>query len=174
MPASDRLRPCLIVFGAAVLRGGVPSGTLRRRVEGAYRFAAQLPAPIYIVSGARGRFGPAEAVVMRDLLLGFGVRADDILVEEQSRDTLQTAVNSWRLLRRRPDVGQIYVCSSSYHLPRCRMLVRMLGLPAAAAPMPGDRAATGTVSWAWSVFRETIALPYDAIAMAVVRRRLRA
>lgn len=173
MPAGDYLRPCLIVFGAAVLRGGMPSGTLRRRVEGAYRFGIQLTAPLYIVSGAHGRFGPAEAVVMRDLLLSRGVPPADILVEDQSRDTLQTAVNSWRLLRRRSDVGGIYVCSSTYHLPRCRMLVRMLGLPAKAAPMRGDRAATGTASWTWSVFRETIALPYDAVVMAVLRRRLR-
>ena len=64
-----------MIFGAAIRPDGQPSGTLRRRVEGAYRIGSIFRDPIYLVTGGVGRYGPAEATVMRDQLLGYGVPA---------------------------------------------------------------------------------------------------
>lgn len=159
----------IVVFGAAIRPDGRPSGTLRRRVEGAYRFGRSLSDPLYLVTGGVGRYGPAEAVVMGEQLRRLGVPDHRIVVEDQGSDTLSSAVLCRDLLRARPDRGGLYVCSSTYHIPRCRMLLRMLGLRTRATPMASDRPALGTPKWFYYVVREAAALPYDAIAMALRR-----
>src|SRR5205823_2589452 len=56
-----RLTAAIIIFGAAVRPDGSASPTLRRRVEAAARLGARLEAPLYLPTGARGRFGAAES-----------------------------------------------------------------------------------------------------------------
>jgi uncharacterized SAM-binding protein YcdF (DUF218 family) len=159
----------IVIFGAAIGADGQPSGTLRRRVEGACRFGAIFRDPVYLVTGGVGRYGPAEADVMRDLLLGYGVPASRILVEDKATDTLSSAVLCAAILKSRPERGMIHVCSSTYHIPRCRMLLAMLGLKTEAVPMRSDRKVLGTGKWLYYLLREAAALPYDAIVMAVKR-----
>jgi uncharacterized SAM-binding protein YcdF (DUF218 family) len=74
-----------------------------------------------------------------------------------------------RILKGLEDRGMIHVCSSTYHIPRCRMLLAMLGLRTEPVPLPTDRPALGTGQWLYYVAREAAALPYDAIVMAVKR-----
>lgn len=155
----------LVIFGAAIRPDGQPSGTLRRRVDGACRLGRSLGDPLYLVTGGVGRYGPAEAIVMKAQLVAAEVPPDRVIVEDQGTDTLSSAIRCWRLLRGRRDLGRVFVCSSPYHIPRCRMLLRILGLPAVTAPMPGDRAALGTWKWLWYVFREMVAAPYDAFLL---------
>jgi uncharacterized SAM-binding protein YcdF (DUF218 family) len=159
----------IVIFGAAIRPGGTPSGTLRRRVEGAHRFGAIFRDPVFLVTGGVGRHGPAEAEVMRDQLLGYGVPAHRILVEDKATDTLSSAVLCARILKAREDRGMIHVCSSTYHIPRCRMLLAMLRLQTEPVPMPSDRKALGTAKWLYYLVREAAALPYDAIVMALKR-----
>ena len=62
-------QPSILVFGAAVRPDGTPSGAMRDRVGAAVSFGRRLlPRPIYVVTGAKGRYGPPEAEVMADLL----------------------------------------------------------------------------------------------------------
>ncbi len=159
----------LVIFGAAIRPDGRPSGTLRRRVWGAHRFGTRLEAPVYLVTGGVGRHGPAEAAVMREQLLGYGVPDTRIVVEDQATDTLSSAILCWRMLRDRDDGTTVYVCSSPYHVPRCRLLLRILGIKTAPAHMPGDRHPLGTAKWLYYVLREAVALPYDAIIMTLQR-----
>ncbi len=159
----------LVIFGAAIRPDGKPSGTLRRRVWGAHRFGTRLDEPFYLVTGGVGRHGPPEATVMRAQLLGYGVSEERIIVEDQGTDTLSSAILCWRILRDRDQSTAVYVCSSPFHIPRCRLLLRILGLRTAAARMPGDRHPLGTVKWLYYVLREAAALPYDAIVMTLRR-----
>ena len=68
----------------------------------------------------------------------------------------------------------VYACTSAYHLPRCRLLLRLAGIKARACPPPPVPAATSHwLRWCWRL-RETPALPYDALLMLVLHlaRRL--
>ena len=162
-------RPAIVIFGAAVRPDGQPSATLRRRVAAAAHFGAGLHRPLYLPSGAKGRFGEAEAVVMARLLREHGVAAADIVAETTATDTLASALACTRLLRARGHAGAVFAASSGYHLPRCVLLLRLAGWPARACPPPPFPAATRPGKrWFWRL-REVPALPWDALLMGWAR-----
>jgi uncharacterized SAM-binding protein YcdF (DUF218 family) len=150
-------RPVIIIFGAAVRPDGGPSLTLRRRVQAAVRFGATLPDPLYMPTGGQGRHGPPESVVMARLLQDLGVPADAVRQETTAVDTLSSARACATLLRGHR--GPVWAASSGYHLPRCVMLLRLMGLPARAAPPP-EAAMDWRDRWWWRA-REGAALPVD-------------
>jgi uncharacterized SAM-binding protein YcdF (DUF218 family) len=159
------LRPVIIIFGAAVRADGGPSLTLRRRVMAAAAFGATLSDPLFIPTGGQGRHGPPESEVMRRLLQDLGVAGSAIREENTARDTLQSARACAAMLRGHQ--GPVYAASSGYHLPRCRMLLRLFGLPAQAVPPP--EASHGLMErWYWRA-REGAALPYDAVLAGAER-----
>lgn len=155
-------RAIIVIFGAAVRPDGTPSPTLRRRVEAAARFGAAFPDTLYIPTGAKGRFGPPEASVMAQLLQELGVPSARIITEPTGTDTLSSVVAVSRLLRARDLDGTIYVATSAYHMPRCRLLMRLTGHPARACPPPRVPASARFLPrWYWRM-REIPAIPYDA------------
>ncbi len=156
----------IIIFGAAVGPDGAPSNTLRRRVEAAAAFGARQTAPMFVATGAVGRFGPSEARVMAGLLADFGVPAERIVLEETGRDTLGSVRACARLLRGHR--GPVYAATSAYHLARCVVLLRLAGLAARPCPPPAFPAARGLRKrWYWRL-REAVALPYDvAVALGL-------
>jgi uncharacterized SAM-binding protein YcdF (DUF218 family) len=156
----------IVIFGAAVRPGGEPSETLRHRVAAAARFGARFSRPLFIPTGAKGRFGPAEATVMAGLLRDAGYPETAVLKEETGTDTLSSVRAVARLVRGR---SPVYACSSAYHLPRCLTLLRLAGIAARACPPPRVPASTSQwVRWYWRL-RETPALPYDAFLMVWLR-----
>jgi uncharacterized SAM-binding protein YcdF (DUF218 family) len=158
--------PAILIFGAAVRPGGVPSPALRRRVEAAARFGEALAEPpLYDPTGGQGRFGPAESTVMAGLLRERGVPAARIAEEPTGTDTLSSARACAALLAARGHRGPVFVATSGYHLPRCQLLMRLAGWPARAVPPP--RSDPG---WWWRL-REVPALPYDAALMLWARWR---
>ena len=157
----------IVIFGAAVRADGSPSTTLRRRVEAAAAFGARHPAVRYVPTGAVGRYRPSEARVMAGLLHGFGVPDSAIVLEETGTDTMSSALAAARLLR--GHAGPVYVATSLYHLPRCRMLLLLAGCPARACPPPAFPAARRlTTRWYWRL-REMVALPVDLVLMLLHR-----
>jgi len=171
LEASRRRRsaPAIVIFGAAVRRDGGPSTTLLRRVQAAAVFGRGFDAPLYVPTGAVGRFGASEASVMAGLLIELGVPEAAILREETGRDTLSSARVVARLLRARGHTGLVYAVSSAYHLPRCVLLLRLAGLPARAGPPPPFPAAQDfRRRWYWRL-RELAALPFDGAQMLALR-----
>jgi uncharacterized SAM-binding protein YcdF (DUF218 family) len=148
----------IIIFGAAVAADGRPSATLLRRTRAAFDFGGVMA--FYLPTGGVGRYGPSEASLMRDLLLGWGVPPARITLEETATDTLSSALACAALLGGR---GEVYAASSAYHLPRCLMLLRLAGIAARRCPPPRFR-----LEPYW-VMREAVALPWDAWLM--LRRR---
>jgi uncharacterized SAM-binding protein YcdF (DUF218 family) len=154
----------IVIFGAGVRPDGLPSATLRHRVAAATALGGQLSRPLFIPTGAQGRYGDAEAVVMARLLIEAGYGEDSILREETGTDTLSSVLAVRRLLRGLPEVP-VYACSSAYHLPRCRLLLWLAGVPARACPPLAVPAATAALTrWYWRL-REVPAIPYDAMLM---------
>ncbi len=164
----------IVIFGAAVRHDGSASPALRRRVEAAAAFGAGLPAPLYVPTGARGRFGPAESAVMAALLRERGVPPGRILEEPTGTDTLSSVLACAALLRARGRAGggPVFAATSGYHLPRCLLLLRLAGLPASPVPPP-EPDPSWPRRWYWRL-REAPALPYDAALMLAARLRGRA
>jgi uncharacterized SAM-binding protein YcdF (DUF218 family) len=150
----------IIIFGAAVRPDGSASPTLQRRVEAAARLGARLEAPIFIPTGAKGRHGEAESTVMAALLGEFGVPRERITEEPTGTDTLSSAIACRRLLH--GHVGPVFAATSRFHLPRCLLVLRLLGLPARPVPIGGSARGAGLLQrWYWRL-REMPAIPYDA------------
>ena len=164
-------RPALIIFGAAVKAGGIPSLTLTHRTEAAITFGATCQAPLYMPTGAIGAHPPAEAEIMRAMLLKAGIPDTAIVPEPTGTDTLSSVKACAALLRGRGHDGPVYAVTSAYHLPRCVLLLRLAGLDAHAAPPPPYPASRSFVRrWHWRL-RELPALPLDTILLLAWRLR---
>jgi len=156
----------LVIFGAAVTADGEPSGSLRRRIEGAWHAAQNLNAPKFVLTGGQGKHGPPEAKVMAQALLGLGASQGDLILETKSLDTLESIYHTTEILKSLPEApASVMVCSSNYHNYRCQILYRLMGIKSTRAHMPSDRPALGTAKWLYYHLRETIATPWDILLL---------
>jgi hypothetical protein len=67
----------------------------------------------------------------------------------------------------------VFAASSLYHLPRCLLLLRLMGVAAHAAIPPAVPAATGWWRRCYWWLREVPALPYDVALALLLRLRRR-
>ncbi len=104
---------------------------------------------------------------MRDRLIAAGVDPACILVDDRSKDTLQSVRACAAMLRGQR--GRVLVCSSNYHNPRCALLLQLLGIPARIPRMPADRPALGLLRWLYMVLREAPATLYDSVLVLTGR-----
>ena len=151
----------IIIFGAAVRPDGSPSPALRRRVEAAAHFGARRPDALYIPTGAKGRYGDAESTVMASLLRELGVPPGRIREEPTGTDTLSSVLACRALLAGLGHAGPVHAATSRFHLPRCLLLLRLLGLPARPVPIGPSVGDRWYRRWYWRM-REVPAIPYDA------------
>jgi vancomycin permeability regulator SanA len=158
----------ILIFGAAVRPDGHPSTTLQRRVETAIACAKYHPNARFVPTGAVGRHGPSEASVMAAQLMKSGVSRDRILLEETGTDTLSSVRAIWRLSREHGPMGHVMVATSAYHLPRCLILLYLIGIPAMPCKMVSKPGGPRWKRWYWR-FREVPALPYDAFLLLWTR-----
>lgn len=159
----------LIIFGAAVHADGTPSGTLARRVKGALLAAKAYSDPCFMPTGGQGANGYVEAIVMRNMLIAAGIPANRIIMEDKARDTLESVRRCDALLRRRDNVTHVEACTSRYHLPRCALLLRLMGWSVQIPHMPADYGKVSTRKLIVYVLKEILATPYDATLLIVTR-----
>jgi uncharacterized SAM-binding protein YcdF (DUF218 family) len=147
----------IVVLGARVLPGGVPSGALFARVEKAVELYRQGLAPRLIFSGGVGVNPPSEAQVMRALAVELGVPSEACLLEEQSHSTAQNARFSAELLR---GLGarRVVVVSDPYHLLRARQYFRLQGFEVATSPALLTERNMNAVDRVYWTVREAFAL----------------
>ena len=131
------MRPAvgLVILGAAVWTGGRSSPTLARRVAAAVQAWQAGRAAVIVPCGGVGRNPPAEALVMRDLLIAAGVPADAIHPEAASTSTEANIAHAAAILRGLSLVRVILV-SDRWHLPRARLIARRHGLIVAGGAAP--------------------------------------
>ena len=159
----------VVVFGAAVRPDGSPSGALRRRIAAAADYARDRPV-LFLVTGGEGDYPPAEAAVMANLLRAGGVSDQRIIQEDQSKTTLESVVNCTKIIRHLTGITRVMACSDAYHLPRCRLLLRLCGIKAGGIAAADGRHANSWQKWLWFHLREIPAVPIDAIL--VLARRM--
>ncbi len=153
-----------VIFGAAVKPGGIPSGSLSRRIKAAIDASNGDDKGIFICSGGLGKYPPTEARVMQGELREEGVGADRILLDEKSMDTLDTIINCRKIIREN-DLSDVVVCTDRYHQARCMILFRLAGIRTSKARVAPSRKPLGTKKWIWYNIKELIATPYDALLL---------
>jgi len=170
-PEATGFDAVIVIFGAAVRPDGTPSHTLHHRVAAAARFGRRFRNPLFIPTGAKGRYGDAEAAVMARQLRDSGIPEAAIIQEETGTDTLSSVRAVTRIIRNLTPRVRVYACTSTYHLPRCLLLLRLAGIRTrACSPPPIPAATRRSLRWYWRL-RETPALPYDALLMLWLRVR---
>ncbi len=172
----------IVVLGAAVGAGGGPSAALRRRVAEGMRRLEAGAAPVLLLSGgkgggtggARGGSVPAEAEVIRDLALAAGVAAGvaeaRLVLETESRSTLENARCSARIMRARGWTKALVV-TDAVHLPRALMAFRALGIEAKGAAVAGGARDQPVWTWPYHLAREALAFLWYAALIAAGRHR---
>lgn len=163
----------IVILGAAVWPGGRASPALARRIGYGLQAARTWPeAPIFC-SGGLGVHPPSEAAVMAERLRHGGVAPDRIVLDEDSRDTLENVVAAAVFMRRR-GFSRAIVCTDAYHAPRARMIFGLLGLASETGPVPAGGAGMARAEWRRMVAREWLAYPYDLLITWLRRSELRA
>jgi len=163
----------IVIFGAAVWPDGRASPNLKRRVRYGLAAARQAPTHPVFCSGGIGRHGPSEASVMAGLLVMAGIEPGRIVMDEDSRDTLQNVIAAARFVRVRGLEGAI-VCTDGFHVPRARMLLSSLGVASVPGPVSRDRGGAPLAAWLAMQAREAVAYPYDWAIVMRRRQELRA
>ena len=156
------MRDYVVIFGAGVRADGSPSPTLRRRIEGALRWAKHDPTALLMPTGGVGKIGPAEAAVVERELLAAGIDPSRIVVERTGRDTLESVRRCDRILKVHGDCEHVIVCTSGYHQVRCSLLFRLLGYRVAVGPVSGKLGRLSTATYIKAIAKEVLATPYDS------------
>ena len=162
-------RDLFIVMGAKVQADGRPSGALRRRSLWAADLAVGARAPLYLLTGGVLRGRPAEALVAREILRGRGISDDALIVETESKTTLESVVRTTPIILSLPRLRRVIVCSDGYHVPRCRLLFALAGVRTHPASVPGGRRSMSALRWAYACTREAAAIPVDAALLLAMR-----
>ena len=93
-------------------------------------------APLLVMSGGRIKWrgaGESEAVDMAELATAMGVPADRIMIETQSLNTRQNAVNTATVMGGM-ELNKILLVTSAMHMPRSLAIFRKAGFDPIAAP----------------------------------------
>lgn len=127
---------CIIVPGHG-LEAGRPSADFRARLDRALDLARRYPAArIVLLGGVTPGQPHSEAAAGRGHLLARGIADGRILCEETSRHTLENFQNALPLLSGYPGDARALV-TNRYHLARCLVMARNLGIE--VAPCPAER-----------------------------------
>ena len=121
---------------AIVVLGCRGPAALQRRLEIGIRLFEAGAAPLLVLSG--GGSGPLpEAEIMRRAAIAHGVSETAMLVDTVSRNTVENARETARLLSAR-GLRSVLLVSDRVHLPRATLLFRLAGLRVAGrAAVPG-------------------------------------
>ncbi len=124
-----------------------------RMIE-ALRVAQQHPElPVIFTGGSASLFNirrqDSEAELARRFFEGFGITPPRLQLEDRSRNTLENAVFTARLLHPRPDQRWVLV-TSAFHMPRAKALFEAQGFR--IIPRAGDFRINGPED-KWEIFR---------------------
>jgi len=112
---------CAVVFGAAVLPGGLPSQALSDRVEAAIDLYKRGKVRCLVLSGAPSVYGKHEVDVMLDIVARYDIPFKDIYTDYNGLNTRATIRNL--------DPTKSYILvSNDFHLGRIDLLAKQAGL----------------------------------------------
>lgn len=140
----DDARPAdaIVVLGAAQYNG-TPSPLFEARLDHAVELYESGVAPVFIVTGGKGRPGDVttEADAALAYAVGKGIPRDAILVEDRSRTTVEQLVTVGRMLRDR-GLHSAVIVSDRTHMLRSLRIARDQGIEAYGSPTTTSPAAS--------------------------------
>lgn len=116
-----------VVLGNTVNTDSSPSPRLAARLDRTLQLYQQGAFPLVLVSGALGKEGHDEALVMRDYLTARGIPPAQVLVDSDGRTTFATAKNTEALMRLHR-LHSVLVVSQYFHVPRVKLAMRRFGI----------------------------------------------
>ncbi|MBW4611925.1 MAG: YdcF family protein [Desmonostoc vinosum HA7617-LM4] len=127
-----------IVLGAAVW-GKEPSPVFRERINHAINLYKSGDVSTIIFTGGVGESHElAEATVGKDYAIAQRVKADNILIETQSRTTYQNLKNALQVASVHR-LTKFLIVSDPLHMKRAVLMARNLGMDAYPSPTPTTR-----------------------------------
>lgn len=141
-PKADGTANYAIVLGAKIVAGGVPTRSLKYRLDAAYDYAIKYPHTQLIMSGGQGEDEDMpEAVAMKNYLLKRGIAENRLIVEDQSTSTYENIKYSSAKIPL--NEKKITIISNDFHLARAKMIATNLGfnevdVVAARTPKPAE------------------------------------
>lgn len=132
---TDYRRPAdaIVVLGAKVNPGGVPSKSLNDRITTAVELYELGMADTIIMSGGIEPSGYDEAAVMRDVAVAQGVPSDAIILDQGGVNTDATVTDTIEVFRQQ-GFHRVLVVSHFYHLPRIKLAYEGAGFEVYTVP----------------------------------------
>ena len=118
---------CIVIMGYQLNKNGSMKPELMERLEVALKSAEKYPDALLLCCGggtAENNSRVTEADRMTEWLVGKGVDPDRIITENRSMSTVENAKYICRELKNYPQVREIAIVSSDYHILRATVLVQ--------------------------------------------------
>ncbi len=137
-PAEIRSSEVYVLLGGGITQGtpvgSIPTDAAYSRIVEAATLYKKYPKKI-IVTGGRvyDRESPSESSVYRSVLAALGVPEEDIILEEESRNTLENAILTKKILDKM-EVSSITLITSATHMFRAKNAFTSTGLQVATSP----------------------------------------
>ena len=142
-----------IVLGATA-NGEIPTPVFRKRIEAGVKAYRQGQIQKLIFTGAPGQ--PSQAQIGKNLALSLQIPAEDILIEEESTNTLENLKFAQKAI---PPGSTVLIISDPLHLMRASLFANRLELKASPLPVQ-DSGFQSLPAKMKFLFRETIAYAY--------------
>ena len=123
----------ILVLGAAEYRGR-PSQVLRARLDHALELYHLKLAPLILTTGGAGG-DPVftEGGVGRSYLIGHGVPAEAVIIENEGGTTVESTAMAGEIMRRM-GLRSVIVVSDGYHIYRVKRMLQSSGLDVYGSP----------------------------------------
>ena len=123
----------IIILGCAVWPGERPSPSLEARVQHGIVLYQRGMADYLVLSGGVGRYPPAEAEVMRRLAVSHGVPEQSLILDTESRSTIESIQLAGSTMQEH-DWNTAIIVSDPFHIYRALMMARDEGIHAWGSP----------------------------------------
>jgi len=128
----------IIILGSAVWPGERPSPSLAARVQHGIVLYQRGMADYLILSGGVGHYPPAEAEVMRRLAVGHGIPEQSLILDTESRSTIESIQRASSTMQEH-DWNTAIIVSDPFHIYRALIMaqdegIRVWGSPALDSP----------------------------------------
>jgi uncharacterized SAM-binding protein YcdF (DUF218 family) len=129
---------CLLVLGAGLFQGEIPSHVLQNRLQAAADYMQAHPQSVAVLSGGQGpNENVTEAYAMQSWLVNRGIAKERLYMEGLSTSTYENIAFSLPLIREL-GYGEALIVTNDFHLLRASLISAHYGLPAQllGAPTP--------------------------------------
>lgn len=147
----------IVVLGAKVKSGGVPSKPLYWRIDAAEKYLRDNQGTVAILSGGKGADEPmSEAQCMYNVLISRGIDENRLILEDKSTNTNENIRNSLRLMNEDASFG---VVTNNFHVFRAMHIAKTV----CGRDVSGISAEYKDALWVHYMAREAVGIFKDTL-----------